>query len=164
VDTLSTTFLGVIALSSLVQALFVIALALAGRRLFAKLEELQERVDRQLDPVMGQVTKIARNVADVSDTVVAQGRRVDEFIADTTGKLRDTTDYVHRAAVKGAAPLVEIGALWRGVKRAFEAWQEPEAARAGRRPERGARGMSPTPGLGRPHDVWAERQADIPRH
>jgi hypothetical protein len=164
VDTLSNVFLGVIAVASLVQAMFVIALALAGRRLFAKLEELQERVDQQLDPVLGQVAKIARNVADVSETVVAQGQRVDAFVAETTDRLRETTDYVQRAVVKGAAPLVQIGALWSGIRRAFETWQQPEPARAGRRPERGARGMSPTPGLGRPHDVWAERQADIPRH
>lgn len=121
---LGVGFLGVIAVSSLVQAAFLIGLALSARRLGRRVDEIQQRFDRDLRPTLESLARISRNLAEVSDTAVLQARRVDDLIADTVEKIEETTSVVRSFVVRPLGPLGDILAFLRGLRRGFEVYSE----------------------------------------
>jgi hypothetical protein len=165
VDTLSTVFLGVLALSSLLQALVVLAIALGGRKLAVDLAELRDRLEKKIEPVEDDVRRVARNVADVSDTLAAQGRRVDQAVGATAASLQGTAEYLGRAVRTGVRPLVEVGAFWQGAKHALRVYRSlrPSPQPPSRRYD--GRGPTTLPSeLGGPRDVWKERHSGAAEH
>ncbi len=48
---------------------------------------------------------------------------MDEVVATAADAVRETTAYLGRAARKGVLPLLEIGALWQGAKRAIQVYR-----------------------------------------
>jgi hypothetical protein len=166
-DNVSTTFLGVIAFSAVVQAVVLIGLAIAGGRLMRRLEELADHLEVQMQPGLEHVTRLARSVADLSDQAAVQGRRVDAAVTDAVEKVRASAGFVRDTVIRGTAPLIEISALWRGTRRALEVLRTgngsaPRSRRAVRSSSRRAGtdqpGPPPRDDLGRPHEVWEERQ------
>jgi hypothetical protein len=115
-------FLGVIALSSLVQAGFLIGLAVAGRRLTKRLDTMQDRIDREIRPAMDNLARISRNFAEVTDLVTLQARRIDDLLADTIEKIEDTTTMIRRVVVRPLGPLVDLTAFLKGVRRGVEVY------------------------------------------
>lgn len=134
---LGVGFLGVIALSSLVQAAFLIGLALSARRLGRRVDEMQQRLDRDLRPTLESLSRISRNLAEVSDTAVLQARRIDDLIADTVEKIEETTSIVRSFVVRPLGPLGDILAFLRGLRRGIEVYSQfrghDSAVRGGRR-------------------------------
>jgi hypothetical protein len=117
-------FLGVIALSSVVQAGFLIGLALGGRRLGRRLDALNERIDRDIRPALDNLGRITRNVAEVTDIVTLQARRVDDLLADTIEKIEDTTDTIRRVIVRPLGPLADVAAFFKGVRRGLSVYTQ----------------------------------------
>jgi hypothetical protein len=156
VDTLSKAFLGVVALATLVQAFVMVAFAWAGWKLFREVAELRARLG---EPVAGEVQRFARNIADLSATLKAQGHRVEDAVGTTTATLHDTADFFGRAVRAGARPLVEIGALWEAVKRGIGVYRSLGTAdrTAAAAPTRG-------PDVAGPHEEWEERQTGFTEH
>ena len=123
-DSLGVTFLGVIALASAVQAVFIVGLMLYGRRLARRLEELQDRLEREIRPTLDGLTRVTNNLSEISDLAVLQARRLDDLVADTVGKVEEATDLVRRVIVRPLGPLVEITALFRGIRRGLEVFHQ----------------------------------------
>src|SRR5882672_1269046 len=123
-ETWGVVFLGVIALSSLVQAGFLIGLAMGGRRLGRRLDALNDRIDREIRPALDNLGRITRNMAEVTDIVTLQARRVDDVLADTIEKIEDTTDTIRRVIVKPLGPLVDIAAFFKGIRRGLSVYSE----------------------------------------
>src|SRR5438445_646658 len=82
-------FLGVIALSSLVQAAFLIGLAVGGRRLARRLVAMQRGIDREIRPTLDNLSRITRNLTEIADLATLQARRVDDLLADTVDKIEE---------------------------------------------------------------------------
>ena len=99
-DSLGVTFLGVIALASALQAVLIVALLLYGRRLARRFDELQDRLEREIRPALDGLTRVTRNLGEVSDLAVLQARRLDDLVADTVGKVEEATDLVRRVSVR----------------------------------------------------------------
>lgn len=112
----------VMAVCSVVQAVILIGLAISGRRLASRLQVLQDRVDREIRPTIDSLSRIARNLAEVSDTAVLQARRIDELLADTVEKIEETTSTLRRVILRPLAPLVDIVAFLKGVRRGLEVY------------------------------------------
>ena len=93
-------FLGLIALASLVQAGFLIGLALAGMRLARRVDELSARLDRELKPALDNLTRVSRAAAEVADLATLQARRVDLLLADTIDKIEETTGVIQQFVVR----------------------------------------------------------------
>ncbi|HEV8253398.1 MAG TPA: hypothetical protein VGQ78_01475 [Vicinamibacteria bacterium] len=123
-DTLSLVLLGVIALGSLLQGAFLIAVALTGRRVGRRLEQLRQRADLGLRPSIDNLTRVTRNLAEVSDLAARQGRRVDDTLAQAAAKLDRTGEELRQTAVDLMAPLQRASAVVKGLRRGFVVYQQ----------------------------------------
>ncbi|MCM2255817.1 MAG: hypothetical protein NDJ94_09120 [Vicinamibacteria bacterium] len=120
----STVFLGVIALASLVQAGFLVALALSGRRLAQRIDQLQQRLDKELAPALASFVRVSRNLEEVADLAVIQARRVDDLLADTLEKVQDTTTQIQRVVLRPLRPITDLVAFLRGIKKGVEVYRQ----------------------------------------
>ena len=123
-ESLGVWFLGVIALATLVQAGFTVALALGGLRLARRIDELSIRVDRELKPTLDNLSRVTRNLAEVSDLATLQARRVDRLLADTVEKLEEVATIVRRVVVRPLGPLADLAALFKGLRRGLDIYRQ----------------------------------------
>lgn len=121
-ESLAVTFLGIIALSSLVQAAFIVGLAIQGRRTARQVGELQERVEREIQPGLAHLTRIARNAAEVSDIAVVEARRVDVLVGDLTTRLESLSRLAQRLLIRPLRPVSEVAALLRGLRAGLDVY------------------------------------------
>jgi hypothetical protein len=117
-------FLGVIALSSLVQAVFLIGLAVGGRRLARRLDEMQKGIDREIRPTLDNLSRITRNLAEIADLATLQARRVDDVLADTVDKIEEATDMIRRVILRPLGPLVDVAAFLKGLRRGVQVYRK----------------------------------------
>jgi hypothetical protein len=121
-DSLAVAFLGVIALSSVVQAGFLIGLAIQGRRLARRVGELQERLEREIQPSLAHLSRISRNAAEVSDIAVLEARRIDLALAAVTERLEEFTHLTQKLLMRPLRPIAEAAALLRGLRRGLDVY------------------------------------------
>jgi hypothetical protein len=135
-DSLAVAFLGVIALSSLVQAVFLIGLAIQGRRLQRRIAELGDRVDRDIQPSLAHLTRVTRNAAEVSDLAVVEMRRFDLMLAELSERLDETSRVVQQLVLRPLRPIAEIAAFFKGVRRGLDVYHRLRGEESRRRPAR----------------------------
>jgi hypothetical protein len=137
-ETTGVWFLGVIAVASLVQAGFLVALAVGGLKLMKRVDELQSRLDREIRPAFEHLARVTRNLAEVSDLATLQARRIDYFLADTVDKLEDLTANIRSLVVRPLGPLADIMAFVKGLRRGVDVYREMSGEPRGRAiPRRG---------------------------
>lgn len=144
---LVAVFLGVIALTALLQAAFVGALAFAARTGRRKLDALEETFDAAVAPQIRNAARLTDKAAELSEKSLAHARRVDTLVADAS---RDAERHLGRLAqrLEGAVErtalrvdeevavrsarirehrvlrkLSGVAAFAKGVHRALEVWQ-----------------------------------------
>jgi hypothetical protein len=115
-------FLGLIAFASLVQAGFLIGLALAGRRLAQRVDALSAQIDREIKPALENFTRVSRAAAEIADLATLQARRLDLLLADTVDKIEETTGVIQQLVVRPLKPLGGILAFLRGLQRGMEVY------------------------------------------
>jgi hypothetical protein len=124
VNTLNVVFLGVIALGSLVQAVFLLLLLRSGLMLMRRVQQLQREYDEQLRPAMAELDRVQRDVDELSDVMGRQSERVREFMARTGEKVESTREVM--------GPLTRLLALFAvlktvrkgyGLYRTFRRWR-----------------------------------------
>jgi hypothetical protein len=125
-ETWGVTFLGIIALALVVQAGFMVALALAFLRLTGRLDALQSQLDEQIAPTLKGVERISRNAAEISDLATIQARRIDLVLAETIEKVEETTAVVQRLVIRPLRPVVHLLAVLRGVQRGIDVFLDLE--------------------------------------
>jgi hypothetical protein len=123
-ESVGVWFLGVIAIATLVQSAFMVALALGGLRIARRLDELQSRIDRELKPTLDSLSRVTRNLAEVSDLATLQARRIDGVLADTLEKIEGVTAIVRDLVVKPLGPLADLTAFIRGIRRGFDVYRQ----------------------------------------
>ena len=126
---LATTnlLLGIMAGVSVLEALLVIGVAIAGFAVYRRVMALVERglvladglEARQVAPVMMRVNAILDDVKGVTATVKEETERVDHAIHTTIGRIDDTADRV-RTNVRAKTGVV-VGIV-RGARTALEAF------------------------------------------
>lgn len=117
-------FLGLIALASLVQAGFLVALAFAGRRVAARVDEIQRQLDRDIRPALDNLTRLTRNVGEISDRAVLQARRIDDAIGGVLRELDATVRALKHTASASLGPLFNVTALLKGVRTAMQVYHQ----------------------------------------
>jgi hypothetical protein len=122
-ESLGLVFLGLIALASLVQGLFLIGLGWGGLKLMRRVEELQGRVERELRPALASVSRITRNVSEVTEVASAQVQRMEALVDHTVGRVEETRAQMREAMSVPLGGLAEISALLKGFRRGLEVYQ-----------------------------------------
>lgn len=109
--------LGLMALASLTQAVFLIVLAVEGRRLAQRVDAFQSRIGSEMRPILGDITRATENLASASAATVGQARRIDLMMTDITSRLSDTEGLFRNLVVPTAIRLVSVTAAVRAVRR-----------------------------------------------
>jgi hypothetical protein len=122
-ESLGLVFLGLIALASLVQGLFLIGLGWGGLKLMRRIEELQGRVEGELRPALASVSRIARNVSEVTEVASAQVQRMEALVDHTVGRVEETRAQMREAMSVPLGGLAEVAALLKGFRRGLEVYQ-----------------------------------------
>ena len=123
-DSLALVFLGVIALSSLVQGAFLVFLGLSGLKLARKVAEIQESVDRELRPALDNMHKVTENLASVSEIATEQARRVEMLVAETVARVEAARDNVQRSVLRPMDSLRDVAAILKGVRRGVDVYHK----------------------------------------
>jgi hypothetical protein len=116
-------FLGVIALAALVQGLFLIGLGWGGLKVMRRVQELQGRVEQELTPAVASVSRITRNVSEVSAVASMQAQRVEALVDHTLARVEDTRERIRVALSIPLGGLVEVSALLKGFRRGLEVYK-----------------------------------------
>jgi hypothetical protein len=136
-DGLSVAFLGLIALGSVVQTALLVGLVLSGRRLSLKIAEIEGRLDRDLRPVIESASRVARNLAEISDRATLQARRIDSALSGAMDTLDDLSGAARRMLVRPKGPLGQIAALLKGLRQGLDVYHRLKGLeRHDRRPAR----------------------------
>jgi len=149
---LVVVFLAVIALTALLQAAFVGALAFGVRMGSGKMREAEEKFEAAVVPRIRDAARLTGKAAEISEKSLAQARRVDVLLAETSRKAERHLDQaaerfegaVGRAALRVDSALetratrlrehrvlrrlTGTAAFLKGVQRALEVWQASAAA------------------------------------
>ena len=120
--TWAVVFLGVIALASLVQTIFLVALAVAGRRLARRVDEIHDRFEREIRPSIESLSRLSRNLAEMTDLATLQARRIDGVLADTLDKVEDATSQFRRFLLRPLGPLADVAAVIKALRRGLDVY------------------------------------------
>jgi hypothetical protein len=120
----ATILLAVIALSAIVQAVLICGIALGGRKLTQRIDELQGKVDRDIRPALANLSQLTRNVAEASDLAVVQVRRIEGVVGDALDRLEDTRRSIQRVARVPLLALGRAGAVMNGFRRGFDVYRQ----------------------------------------
>jgi hypothetical protein len=120
---LGVIFLGIIALSSLIQAAFLIGLAREGRELGKRVAAMEQRFETEIKPTLQNLSRLSHNFAEVSEILGAQARRIDLFMADTVDKMESATTALRDVVLRPLGPLVDITALLKGFRKGLEIYR-----------------------------------------
>jgi hypothetical protein len=123
-DTVGVVFLGLIALSSLIQGALLLMLARGGLRLTKRIQDLQARIEREVKPILDDVNVVTRNVTQVTDLAAAQAHRIQEVIADTTRKIEETREEIKVVLAHPAHALGDAIAFLKGIRRGLEVYRQ----------------------------------------
>jgi hypothetical protein len=122
-DSLGLVFLGVIALASLVQGLFLLGLGWGGLKLARRLQQMQAGVERELGPALASVSRITSNVSEVTEAASAQARRMEGLVSHTIERVDQTRAQMREAVAIPLGGLKELSALIKGFRRGLEVYQ-----------------------------------------
>jgi len=109
--------LGLMALASLTQAVFLIVLAVEGRRLAQRVDTFQSRIGGEMRPILGEITRATENLAAASAATLGQARRIDVVMTEVTSRLSDTQGLFRNVIIPTVTRLVSVTAAVRAVRR-----------------------------------------------
>jgi outer membrane lipoprotein-sorting protein len=116
--------LGIMAAVSVLEALLLIGVGVAGFMVYRRVMELVAGLEqRQVAPAMARVNAILDDVKDVSAKVKQETERVDQAIHTTMDRIDDTADRV-RSNVRAKTSVV-VGVV-RGLRAAIEGVLHPQ--------------------------------------
>lgn len=114
--TLDTTFLGLIALATIVMAVVQITATIYGARAAREATQAAQQLQRELSPILASARKAADDAARITALALTQVERVDAFVATTTARV-DEAFTTLQAAVLG--PVRQGSAVWAGLRAAL---------------------------------------------
>ena len=123
----ATVFLAAIALATGVMALIQVGVIIYGARLAHRVNKLADRVEREIDPVMGRVTEMSADASRATKLAVAQVERADEMMARLSQRADETMDLAQQVLV---VPAQRGLALFDSLREAFSSKPKPAPEKA----------------------------------
>lgn len=140
-------FVAIIAIAALMQAVFVVGLAIAMRIANARMAELQEALEREIAKPIADMTRMAGMAVVASEQTLFHAQRMGGFVEEASAKIESVIGDVSRKLQAAGEDLDEtaeeieedviepardqlsgVAALFRGVQRAVEVWRETAPA------------------------------------
>ena len=122
-DSLGLVFLGVIAFASLVQGAFLVGLALGGLRIARRMGEIQKSVETEIRPALDDVSRLAQNLASVSELATRQAERLETVVAHTVSRVDEARTQVRDAVGRPLDSFRDVTAVLKGLRRGFDVYQ-----------------------------------------
>ena len=122
-DSLGLVFLGVIALASLVQGAFLVGLALGGMRIAKRMGEIQQTVESEIRPAIEDVSRLARNLASVSQMATEQAERLETVVAHTVSRVEGVRSHVRETVGRPLDSFSDLGAILKGFRKGLDVYQ-----------------------------------------
>jgi hypothetical protein len=114
-DTLSLVLLGVIAVASLAQAVSLVAVAFAGRRIAHRVGRFEESLQREIQPTLQQAARITRGLSEASEVAAGQARRLAGALDGAALSLARTGTVLSEALLPAAAKAATVVSVSRAV-------------------------------------------------
>ena len=124
------TFLGVIALATLVMAAIQVVVIVYGVGVARRLNQLLTQVEREMKPLAESVNAISRDAARISALTAAQLEQVDRLVTDLGARVEATATTIQDAVLR---PLRDGAAIMSGVKAVIEVLRDLTGRPAKRR-------------------------------
>jgi predicted PurR-regulated permease PerM len=109
----SLLLLALIALASIVQTICLALLALNGLKTQREIEGLSRQITRDIQPLVEDLTRIARNAAEISDRGLTQARRLDDAIGDAARTIEQIVATTHHVVLPVATRIAAVTAGYR---------------------------------------------------
>jgi hypothetical protein len=122
----ANTWLGIIAIATLLMAIAQIGVLVAAGLLARRLARLAGQIERELTPTFENLNAIGRDAARAVALATAQVERADRLFADITGRVELGLNSVQQAV---SGPAREGAALWKAVRAAVAAFKVPRPRR-----------------------------------
>jgi hypothetical protein len=132
VNTWATVFLGIIAVATLLTAVMQVVLLLAAARLVRRLTTFVDDIERDIRPILGHVSAIARDASRVASLAVAQVERADQAFTDAFRRVDQTLSHVQNIIT---STLREGNALMMGIRAVMAAIRAFQRRQGRRRSE-----------------------------
>lgn len=125
----ANTFLGVIAVATLVIAIVQVGVLVAAGLLARRVAKLTSEVETNLRPLFTHLDSIGRDAARAASLATTQVERADRLFAEVTGRVEDGLGAVQQAL---QVPAREGAALLSAVRAAMSAFKGGPAGRRNR--------------------------------
>jgi hypothetical protein len=127
VSTAAVVLLGLIAGATVVMAALQVGLVVAAGRLARRMEQLSQRLEQDVRPLIASMIEWSDNAVRASSLVVAQVERADRLVADLTARVEDTARVIQGTIL---APAREGRALAAAIAAAVRALREAPRGRS----------------------------------
>lgn len=133
-------FLGVIALSAVIQCVFIVAAAQSLRRTGARVDDLCRWFDAEIRPALEDLRRGASSLRAISEAGRGQAMRIEALLSTTLESLEAAIERARSLVTKPIASFTELSAFWGGLRRGLETYRSSEPKRRNplaspRRPE-----------------------------
>jgi hypothetical protein len=118
----TNTWLGVIAVATLLIAIVQVGVLIVAGMLARRVAKLSQTVEQQVKPFFGHLETIGREASRAASLATVQVERADRLFADVTGRVEQGLDSVQSAM---NVPAREGAALLSAFKAAFSAFRNP---------------------------------------
>jgi hypothetical protein len=118
---LGEVFLGVIAVATLAMAIVQVGVIVAAGRLARRVEELADRLEKDVKPLFGHLNAIGRDASRAAALATAQVERADQLFSDVAIRIDQALNNVQNSL---GMPAREGRALLSGFKAALQALRE----------------------------------------
>ena len=123
----STVFLAVIAAATGVMALVQIGAVISILRLVRRVSRLVERINREIDPLLGKVQEMSDDAARATKLAVGQVERADDLMAGLAQRAEETLDVAQQVLL---TPARQGLAFIDGLRTIFSSRPEPKETRS----------------------------------
>ena len=129
----STLFLGLIAAAAVVMAVVQVGVIVVLVRLSRRVEEVSQRVEREIAPLAERLTRVADNLQQATSLAAVQVERIDRLLSSATRRAEETMGLIQGAVVGPMREGLAVIAAIRGVVGAFKSFRGGDGGRGSSR-------------------------------
>ena len=120
----AVVLLGVIALGSLAQAVFLLVLGRELMTMGRRLDAFQQRLVRDLHPLVGDITRATRSLSAASELTEQQARRIDALITAAVTRLVELEHVIEEVVLPPASRVAGWLAALRGLRSVLDFYRQ----------------------------------------